>query len=242
MERKVQSVFRRYEKKYLLDNRQLEGLKNSLSQFMTQDAYGNYTICNLYFDTGDYALIRASIEKPAYKEKLRLRSYGVPKADDPVFAEIKKKYNGVVYKRRVAMTDMEASDYFLHGRQPENDGQIMHEIDWFVKRYHPVPKAFIAYDRTALSGIQDSELRVTFDKNIRWRGTTLDLSQGDWGMPLLQPGVTLMEIKIPGASPLWLSRLLAQLQIYPASFSKYGVCYKQWLVHEFLRKGVFACA
>jgi hypothetical protein len=242
MEQKVQSVFKRYEKKYLLDNRQFDALKNSLGNYMTQDSYGNYTICNIYFDTEDYLLARLSIERPDYKEKLRLRSYGVPKETDPVFAEIKRKCDGVVYKRRVAMTGEEASSYFFKGRHPIGDDQIMHEIDWFMNLYHPVPKAFIAYERTALSGRENRELRVTFDKNIRWRSTALDLSQGDWGAPLLPPGKTLIEIKIPGASPLWLSHLLAELKIYPTSLSKYGNCYKEHLIHNFLRSGVFICA
>ncbi len=103
MEQKVQNVFRRYENKYLLNDRQLEALKNSLSKYMAQDAHGSYTICNIYFDTDDFLLARRSLEKPKYKEKLRLRSYGVPKGSDQVFAEIKKKYDGVVYKRRAPL-------------------------------------------------------------------------------------------------------------------------------------------
>jgi len=242
MEAGIQTVFKRYETKYFVSDGQLDTLRADLGRYMKEDSFGTYPICNLYFDTADYALIRSSIEKPQYKEKLRLRSYGVPKAADSVFVELKKKYDGVVYKRRVTMTQGEAMPWLLKGKSPGDESQIMREIQWFLDFYHPVPKAFIAYDRTALSGLENSALRITFDRNIRWRSTSLDLSQGDWGAPLLPPGKTLMEIKIPGASPLWLSRLLSELQIYPTTFSKYGTCYKQHLIHDFLKKGVFLCA
>lgn len=242
MEQQIQSSFERHEKKYKISEKQMETLIRYLSNYMLLDSFGNYTISSIYFDTDDYALVRASIEKPKYKEKLRLRSYGVPKSCDPVFVEIKKKYDGVVYKRRVKMPYHDAFNYLCNGKQPEQSNQILHEIDWFLQLYQPVPKAFIAYDRTALTGIENHALRVTFDKNIRWRSTALELSQGDWGSQLLQPGEILMEIKLPGACPLWLSHLLSQLQIYPTSFSKYGFCYQQYLIHDFLRKGVFICA
>jgi len=242
MAQKIQNVFKRYENKYFVNGKQLETLKNGLSKYMEKDSYGDYTICNIYFDSVDYLLIRSSIEKNQYREKLRLRSYGAAKAGDPVFVEIKKNYDGIVYKRRAKMTSEEASHYLSNGKHPESSNQILNEVDWFMKMYHPIPKVFIAYERSALSGIENSDLRVTFDKNIRWRSTALDLTQGTWGAPLLRTGETLMEIKIPGASPLWLSHLLAQLEIFPISFSKYGTCYKQYLIHDFLKTGVFSCA
>ena len=241
MEQKVQNVFCRYENKYLISERKLELLQGSLSAFMKHDCYGAYTIDNIYYDTEDYALIRQSIEKPRYKEKLRLRSYGTPRAGDTVFAELKKKYDGVVYKRRIPLTVEDAYSYFETGRGMP-DSQIMREINYFMEFYHPVAKVFLGYDRTALTGIENSELRLTFDSNIRWRTTALDLSQGSWGAPLLPPGQYLMEIKVPGTTPLWLSELLSRFQIFPVSFSKYGLCYQQYLIRDFLRKGVSVCA
>ncbi len=238
----MQQVFSRYETKYLLQDRQLEAFLRGMDGYTEKDVYGDYTICSVYFDTEDFSLIRSSIEKPDFKEKLRLRSYGIPKADDPVFLEIKRKFDGIVYKRRVAMPFREASDYLNKKRRTANGGQILREIDYFMKLYQPVPKVFLAYDRTAFSGVEDDGLRITLDRHIRWRDTALDLAQGDWGTPMLRPDLTLVEIKSPGAVPLWLANLLSELEIYPASYSKYGVCYKQYLIDRFLNSEVFHCA
>ncbi len=238
MAQQIESVFQRYEVKYLLNQQQFETLRARLKGYMAMDSYGRHTICNLYFDTDQYTLIRNSIEKPIYKEKLRLRSYGIPQKGDPVFLEIKKKYDGIVYKRRVKMSLEEARNYFRAGLHPAEKGQIMREIDWFIQFYQPKAKAFIAYDRIAFFGQEDSELRLTFDQNIRARSTQLELSQGDWGSPLLQTGQILMEIKIPAGAPLWLSRLLSELNLFPTSFSKYGICYQKLLFQEFSQKEV----
>ncbi len=237
-----QDVFKRYEKKYLLSEQQYATLHKELESRMTADQYGRHTICNLYFDTDSFELIRASLDKPVYKEKLRLRSYGVPSQDDTVFIELKKKYKGVVYKRRVPITLREASDYLLQGTEPEKTCQILHEIGWFMKLYQPSPKAFIAYDRVALSGNENSSLRVTFDRNIRFRESLLDLSRGDWGNLILDSKIVLMEIKIPGAMPVWMSDLLTELAIFPTSFSKYGACYKDHLIQHLVTNGGTICA
>jgi len=226
-----QSVFKRYEKKYLMDEQQYRALTSFLQGRMSTNEFGRHTICNIYYDTPNYRLIRASIEKPVYKEKLRLRSYGVPKPEDTVFVELKKKYKKIVYKRRVPMTLREAGQYLTLGKQPSGAGQILKEIDWFLKFYRPViPRLYLAYDRVAMSGNENADLRITFDTNIRWRENILDLSGGAWGNALLKEGQHLMEIKMPGAMPLWLSRGLAELGIFPASYSKYGNIYKNYLI------------
>lgn len=227
-----QNNFERYEKKYLLTKTQYKMLRELTSIRLTEDSYGQHTICNLYLDTDDYALIRTSLEKPTYKEKLRLRSYGVPSGEDPVFLELKKKCSGIVYKRRTALTLAQARQYLNQGDAPETGGQILREIDWAMGLYRPKIKVFLAYDRVALFGTEDSELRVTFDQNIRWRDTMLELSKGDWGAPVLESERVLMEIKLLGAMPLWLSHLLSQLEIYPTPFSKYGACYQNFLRQE----------
>jgi hypothetical protein len=227
---KIEGVFKRYEKKYLLDRRQYQELSKSLTGRMLPDRYGQYTICNIYFDTEDYRLIRASLEKPVYKEKLRLRSYGTPTGDDTVFIELKKKFKGVVYKRRVPIKMKEASAYLLAGKKPEASCQILKEIDWFISYYRPAPKVYIAYDRMAFHGQEDETLRITFDSGIRFREDFLELEKGDWGDLLMDPGQILMEIKTGKSIPLWLSRLLSELNIYPASYSKYGNCYKSHLL------------
>lgn len=225
-------VFERHEKKYLLTPIQYNRLLPQLLEHMRQDQYGLHTIGSLYYDTENSQFIRRSLDKPDYKEKLRLRSYGIPTPDDTVYIELKKKLDGVTYKRRVAMTHREAGQYLHGGLPPQQVGQILGEIDWVMQRYRPVPKVLMYYDRIALYGIADNGLRITFDTNIRWRDTQLSLTQGDFGTQLLAPGQRLMEIKLPGAFPYWLSQLLAGHRLYPASFSKYGAVYEQNLCKE----------
>jgi hypothetical protein len=223
-----QLTFKRYEVKYLLSEAEYVMLKQRLQGKLIEDKYGKTTICNIYFDTPDYRLIRTSLEKPIYKEKLRLRSYGTPKKEDTVFIELKKKYKGVVYKRREEMNLLSAEQYLYEGIPSGKASQIINEIDWFKKLYkNLIPAMYISYDRLALYGAEDKELRVTFDSNLLWREEELRLSNGIWGTPILEKGQRLMEIKLPQAMPLWLSHILAELKIYPVSFSKYGRGYLQ---------------
>lgn len=236
-------TFKRYEIKYLLSDKTYEKLWQRLEGNAKTDKYGNTTICNVYFDTPDSRLIRTSLEKPVYKEKLRLRSYGTPHREGMVFVELKKKYQGVVYKRRETMVLSEAEDYLLKAKQPGVDSQVLREIDWFLKYYRQLqPAMYISYERIAMYGIKDPSLRITFDRNILWRDKEINLQKGSWGWPILKPGERLMEIKIAGAMPLWLSRILNELQIYPVSFSKYGRAYqaKQMQISE--KKGGKNCA
>ncbi len=225
----VQSCFKRYEKKYLLTTEQYEAMRAGMATHVVPDEYGSYSIGNVYYDTPDYRLIRESLEKPVYKEKLRMRSYGVPGSRDKVFVELKKKYDGVVYKRRVVMEAQEAVRY-LAGERGGDGSQISHEIDYFMKFYDPAPMVYIAYDREAYAGAEDAELRVTFDTGLRARSTDVDLRAGDCGAPLLPEGLVLMEVKIPGTTPLWMARLLSENQIFPTSFSKYGTYYQQFVL------------
>ena len=225
----LQSCFKRYEKKYLLSPAQYEAVKRGMAPYMKPDAHPRYTICNLYYDTANFDLIRASLEKPVYKEKLRLRSYGVPGSQTPVFLELKKKFDGVVYKRRVTMKARDALRY-LQGEQTGDGSQIGREIDWFLQFYRPEAKVLIAYDRQAFAAADGSELRITFDTGLRARSDFLDLGRGDVGVPLLEEDLVLMEIKIPGAAPLWLAHLLSQLEAFQTSFSKYGHYYKQFVL------------
>lgn len=230
----IQSCFKRYEKKYMLTPEQYRAMILGMAFHMRPDEHPRYTIGNVYFDTADYALIRTSLEKPEYKEKLRVRSYGVPGDDGLAFVEIKKKFDGVVYKRRVTMTAREA-DAWLCGGRPPRDSQISREIDWFMQFYQPVPAVYIAYDREAYAGIENSELRITFDRNLRWRDYDVDLRAGDHGNPILGDDQILMEIKIPGTAPLWLAHLLSENHIVSTSFSKYGAYYKQAVLTPYTR-------
>ena len=226
---KYKGTFKRREKKYRLTREQHDILLSRLSEYMEEDEYGVHTICSIYYETDNFQIIRNSLQKPPYKEKLRLRSYGVQDADQPVYMELKKKFKGTVYKRRVAVNQEDAFRY-LEGNIPEDGCQILREIDWFLNFYNPKPCAFVACERRALFSRENSELRVTFDYDIRCRDRFLDFSHGTSGDRIMHDGEVLMEIKIPGAMPVWLSKILNALKIYPVSFSKYGEYYKQYLL------------
>ena len=225
-------TFKRYEKKYLLTAEAYERLWAQLADRLEPDDYPRSTVCSIYYDTDDCTLIRRSIEAPVYKEKLRLRSYGVPGAKDEVFVELKKKFRGVVYKRRAALPADTAAAWLAGEAPAPGDGQMLREIAWFLHENPVRPRALIACDRTAWRAKDEPELRITFDRDIRWREDELSLTAGDRGEPLLAPGEVLMEIKIPGAAPLWLAHLLSRERIFPTSFSKYGTCYKTHLLFE----------
>lgn len=234
----AQAVFQRYEKKYIITNSQYDALMERLAGRMKPDRYGSYTIYNIYYDTDRFDLIRASIEKPVYKEKLRLRSYGNPGDKTPVFLELKKKYKGVVHKRRAILPYEDARAFVVNGGLEDNSSQILKEIRHFLELYSVSEKVLICYDRAAMAGIENTGLRVTFDSNILFRQTELKLNGGAWGTSILEPGKILMEIKITGAFPMWMSRALSELGIFPASFSKYGTCYTRHILSNLREKGV----
>ena len=221
-------IFQRVEKKYMLTREQYEYLVKAISPYMEIDRYGETDIRNIYFDNNDDELIETSLLKPAYKEKLRLRSYGVPTADSTVFFEIKKKYRGIVYKRRISMKLHEAYDYINGGALPEDiAGNIPAEIDYMVRRYRLAPKAFISYRRVAWAGKDNPDLRITFDRDITSRYGDTKLESTASGSKILPEETTLMEIKIPGAMPMWLARVLSEKNIFPHSFSKFGTAHVQ---------------
>lgn len=224
-------VFQRIEKKYILSRSQYERLWTLLKPYVKKDEYGLSTICNIYYDTPDYELIRKSIEKPVFKEKFRIRSYGVPRKEDNVYLEIKRKYAGIVYKRRIALPYSEAEGFLEQGVQfgAYTYSQIEKEIAYMNRQYTLKKKMFIAYDRIATYGREDASIRITFDFNIRAREDELNLTAGDRGTLYFQRQEVLMEIKVGGAYPIWLSQALSKLKIYPSSFSKYGTFYKEKL-------------
>ena len=222
-----QSVFRRYEKKYLVTQEQYDRLAKVFAPRMERDRFSESTISNIYYDTPDFRLIRRSLDQPVYKEKLRLRTYRTPHADTEAFVEIKKKYDHVVYKRRIGMNYQQAVDY-LDGAPAPEESQISREIDWFCRFYEGLqPAMCIFYDRLAVFDREQPDLRVTFDSGIRCRAC-------------------LMEIKIPGAAPLWLARALSDAGVFPSHFSKYGAAYQTMQREEknirFNEKGEIYCA
>jgi SPX domain protein involved in polyphosphate accumulation len=233
-------VFNRIEKKYLISEDIYDKFYKEIKPYMEEDKYcknGNYySINNLYYDTDTDELIRRSMEKPVYKEKLRLRSYGIPKSEDRVFLEIKKKYRGVVNKRRTKLTLKQAEDFVNKGIVPTEGDYINHqvvkEIDYFIKFYKPRPKLFLAYDRVALFGKDDHNLRITFDRNIRTRRNNPELEKGDTGKQLLPAGKVLVEIKTSDSLPMWLTEILNRNEIRSTSFSKYGTEYANFITKE----------
>ena len=217
--------FKRIEKKYLLSEEQYEALFRRTGSHLRPDAFGRSTVMSLYLDTADHRIIRNSIEATDYKEKLRLRSYGMAAADSPVFLELKKKYDGVVYKRRVSLRLDEAERYLQTGTRPF-ESQIMAEIDWAMSFYgRPQPRMLIACEREAWFDEERPDLRLTFDRDIRSRENALSLRGSSAGLALLPERTVLLEIKTAGSMPLWLARALDAEGILPGSFSKYGAAY-----------------
>ncbi len=224
-----ETVFQRAEIKYLLSEVQEQQLMKRLREHVCPDRYGKSTICSVYYDTPSYRLIRQSLEKPIYKEKLRLRSYDLPNRETPVFVELKKKYRGTVFKRRERMPYEDACRFLQERELPAQASQILREIHWFLSFYPGLaPAMLLSYERTAYIGKEDPRLRVTFDHNLVWREARLSLLDGGLdGQPLLNPGDCLLEWKLPGAMPVWLAALLDSLAIYPTSYSKYGKAYQR---------------
>ena len=222
-----QSVFRRYELKYLLTAAQKAAVLAAMEPYMAPDQYGRTTIRNIYFDTDSYRLIRRSIEKPAYKEKLRVRSYRKAGENSKVFVELKKKYDGVVYKRRIELPLQEAMSWLCGKAAAPCDTQISREIDYFLSFYKPLrPTVFLSYEREAFYARDGSDFRVTFDDNVLSRSHGLSLQEDPSGTPLLPEGKVLMELKCSGGIPLWMVKALSAQRIYKTSFSKYGTAYQ----------------
>lgn len=233
-------VFNRYEKKFIITDDIYQRLQDVIHEHMETDKHnldGNtYTISNIYYDTDDNAVIRRSIEKPKYKEKLRLRSYGVTPLDGKVFFEIKKKVNGLVNKRRTKLTLEEAYKFAETGNPPPlqdyMNPQVLKEITFYLEHHPVVPKTYLAYDRFAFFEKGNNDLRVSFDRNIRTRRTDLGLHIGDYGDPLLDHDMWILEIKTSKAIPLWLTKALSEHGIYTRSFSKYGTEYLKYVENE----------
>ena len=222
-----QAVFKRYELKYLLTQEQKAAVLKAMGPYMALDGYGRTTIRNIYYDTDNFRLVRRSIEKPAYKEKLRVRSYARANPGSHVFVELKKKYDSIVYKRRLALTEAEALDW-LSGESPcPRKNQIADEIGYFLSYYGALrPVVFLSCEREAFYERDGGDFRVTFDDHILCRREALSLEADAWGNALLPEGKTLMEIKCSGGMPLWMAHALSREHICRTSFSKYGTAYE----------------
>jgi hypothetical protein len=237
-------IFNRYENKYKISGDIFIRLQDRLFSYMKMDAYNKeqftYPICNIYYDSADSYLIRTSLSKPAYKEKLRLRSYGMPSKGSTVYVEIKKKFRGLTNKRRSGLKLDEAYSFLATGNlpihQPYMNGQVLREVQYMLSQRELRPSVYLSYERRAFFGEDSSDLRVSFDTAITTRREDLLLESGVYGENLLGDGEWLMEIKTAQAIPVWLTRILSEYQIYPASFSKYGAEYQMSLMPRPRRK------
>lgn len=236
-----QTVFKRYELKYMLTQEQKVKVLDAMAPYMALDKFGHTTIRNIYFDTDSFRLVRRSIEKPAYKEKLRIRSYSQADPDSTVFVELKKKYNQVVYKRRVSLPEEEAMEWVCQEHHCHMDTQISEEIDYFLDYYETLhPAVFLSYEREAFFSKDKSDFRVTFDDTILCRQEDLSLESEVYGTPILPEGMVLMEIKCSGGIPLWMTKVLSKEHIYKTSFSKYGTAYQTMIFPKLMEVARYA--
>lgn len=223
----AQQVFNRKEIKYLLSEDEYQRFFQAIEPFIEKDRYFASTNCSVYYDTPEKYLVVHSMEKPIYKEKLRIRSYNIPSLEDTVYLEIKRKYKGTGNKRRIGLKLKDFYRYQETGELRTDNPQIKHEIDYCFQRYHLRPSLFLAYDRHSYQDKNSRNLRITFDANIRSRTDDLKLEHGDRGDNYFNDNIIVMETKTLGAYPLWFSHALASQRIYPASFSKYGKVYQK---------------
>ena len=228
---KNQMIFKRYEIKYLLTPEQRQYIQEAMKPYMQLDEFGHSVIRNIYFDTDNYRLVRRSIEKPVYKEKLRMRSYRKAGQNDKVFLELKKKYQSVVYKRRILLPQQEAFELIDNPSGIQADSQIEREMIYFCDYYQSLkPVVYLSYEREAYYALDGSDFRVTFDEEILSRTDRLSLEEEPEGQPLLAEGMSIMEIKTPGGIPLWMTKCLTKLHLYKTSYSKYGTAYQKMLM------------
>lgn len=228
-------VFKRHELKYILTKSQFEDLKKIMKNHMEMDEYGENIINNVYFDTDDFLLIRRSLEKPMYKEKLRVRSYGETTEQSEVYIEIKKKYKGIVYKRRLETTEKEAVNYLINHKPLNDDSQIAKEIDYTMRHYENLkPMLFLQYKRTAYFGLEENEFRMTFDREIMANDEEVWFHSGENSTSILPDDNILLEVKTITGIPAWLLEFFKENEIYKASFSKYGTAYKDRILPKIL--------
>lgn len=236
-----QTIFKRYELKYLLTKAQKEKVLQEIRPYMALDQYGRTTIRNIYFDTANYRLVRRSLEAPAYKEKLRIRSYCRAVPDSTVFVELKKKYQKVVYKRRIALPEQAAMDWVAGRRSCPESSQIAAEVDYFLRYYGSLtPAVFLSYEREAFYSKDQSDFRVTFDDTILCRQKELSLGSEAYGLPVLPEGTALMEIKCSGGIPMWMAHILSQERLYKTSFSKYGTAYRTIIYPQMKKEAAYS--
>ena len=228
----MNDIFRRVEKKFILNKSQYIKLKKMIADYMQEDKYGKSTICNIYFDTNQYDLIRHSITKPYYKDKIRLRSYNVPNKDSKVYLEIKRKCDEVVGKRRIEMKLNSFYEYVLNNKPfATSNAQIENELYYYFNFYNLKPAMYVSYEREAFYQKDNMDFRATFDSNIIARDYDLQLEKGSYGELILPRDQYIMELKTLGATPLWMVKILNDLNIKRVVYSKYGTAYTNLILN-----------
>lgn len=218
-------TFQRVEDKYPLTYEQANTFLHLAQSHLKKDIYFQYTVHSIYYDTKDTAFLIQGMEKPTYKMKLRLRSYGEPNASQPVWLETKKKYGNIVYKRRIPLKEKEAYAYLKEGIPHSVQNHTAKEIDYLMHQYDLEPKTLICYDRTCFASKSEEDVRITMDEHIRYRIEDINLHENGSEIPLKQ-GFVMMEIKAMDRYPIWLVRILSQMKLYKSSFSKFGTIYQ----------------
>ncbi len=244
----AKEIFNRIEEKYMITRQQYEIMLEEFKKYMVPDEFsGGYSfhqVMNIYYDTKDNNLIRTSVTKPVYKEKIRLRSYGIPKGDSPVFLELKKKYHGVVNKRRSLMALEEAYAFLDTDELPPikdyMNVQVLKELKYSIAHYEAVPKVCLCYERSALVAVENKDMRITFDRNIMARRDELRLEYGAFGERVVPKDTFIMEIKYIDRMPLWLIALLREHGLEKTSFSKYGTEYSNFIKYGIKEKKIYA--
>ena len=236
----MEHIFKRYEAKYLITDAQAAQLLTVFSQHMTKGQFDTYLVQNLYYDTENWDVVRRSITKPVYKEKMRLRCYGLPERESKLFLELKKKYKGIVYKRRIGFPNEKLSACGVQDLVAGESSQISRELTSYLQTHPVYERMYISHTRHALAGRADTGLRITFDTDLRYRLEDLVFEKPNTGTSILPPGQIIMEIKTPGGMPLWLTRTLSAHKVYPTSFSKYGRCYTDYIQRQ-RERGQISC-
>ncbi|WP_142826013.1 polyphosphate polymerase domain-containing protein [Planococcus soli] len=223
-------IFCRKEQKYLISKEQYNRLIEEMGNRMRSDKNGDngkYTVTSLYFENEAKQIYFETKNKLQYRQKLRLRVYGDTDLAGTAFFEVKQKHKDVVNKRRAVIPLAEAYRYLKEGSKGGLDHfhvsnrQVLKEIDYFINYYGLQPEMIVSYDRHALHGVDDEDLRITFDFNLRCRNQDLHLEHGTYGDPFIDLNLVVLEVKVDHSVPLWLVRILQSLDCEQRSASKF---------------------
>jgi len=235
----------RNEKKYLVPNAILPNLRNRFAPFLEADEYSEseknypeYTVRSIYFDSNGKDSYFEKIEGLKNRKKIRIRGYGHQSSNTKVVLEIKRKLEDRVTKNR-ASVPYEQLDNLIRtgdletcfGKSKSSKKEDASRFLYNIKRYNLMPQNQIVYDREAYHGRFDPGMRVTFDKNIRYRPapkvTQLFL---DFGLKRAWIGYFILEVKyFNGEMPTWAKSIIEEFELKHEALSKYAKCVEESL-------------